>query len=433
MSFHLSIFTSFVISSWGIPLYGGIGELGYYFVDVLVGTPAQRISAILDTGSDGLSITCSTCASCGAIHMDPFYNPDISETFARLEKCPASHLRNTDCIFEKRYLEGSSLKGKIISDVISFENSQINKTMGFGCIESETKLFMEQAANGLMGLAPQAKTNWLFSNEKIEAFSLCLSRHGGELEFYHTRPQPGEAVLLQYRNGHYVVEPLKIGLKDSKNYSWEWETDEIMKYLGDEVLIDSGSTETYLVSEFYDKIVSHIRERVRNSAFEPPIIEDPTGPALCWLSDVTETINPLLPEILFTFPKILRDDNTTVVFNNYTYFSASRTCLGIASNGRLKRTDLGASWLINRKIILTSSQGWATFEPTQCEEHRIETRQPVIPLPGHIERNRVKYFLPVLSAVIMMTALLIHIVRRHILFPYRGYDSVIADTNEHTS
>jgi len=414
----------------GIPVYGGISELGYYFVDVVLGTPAQRISAILDTGSEGLSVTCSPCSNCGDSHMDPFYNSRISSTFSRLDQCPASNLRHSGCSFEKRYLEGSSLKGRMFSELITFNGTKLSKTMSFGCIESETKLFREQKANGLMGLAPLPRTTWLFSEERIESFSLCLSTQGGDLDFYTSLAKPSRAVPLLYRNGHYVVSPLSVGI-NCTGFSWESKGDE---YLGKEVLLDSGSTETYLVSGLYEMLVSKIKERTSGFAEM-----DESGQSLCWKDDVRSIVNPLLPEIIFSFALVSGDGIDRIRFGNYTYFSGSLTCLTVASNAGLNRTDLGASWMIGRKVTLTSSAGWALFESANCTLRSMESRQPVIALPGQLEpASTYSSSLFALIAVFLVLAVfLLNILKRNILFVSRSviYESIPfpSDQNDHST
>ena len=46
-------------------LYGNIYNYAYWFVDILVGTPQQRVSVIVDTGSAITAFACSLCENCG--------------------------------------------------------------------------------------------------------------------------------------------------------------------------------------------------------------------------------------------------------------------------------------------------------------------------------------------------------------------------------
>ena len=370
------------------PIYGGISDFGYYFVDVRIGSPPQRLSAILDTGSEGLSLTCTTCRSCGDHHMDPFFNPAISSSFSRLSQCPAANLRNPDCIFEKRYLEGSVLKGKMYAEHISFANH--NKNMTFGCIDSETRLFLDQKADGIMGLAPLPKTHWLYSAPNpVMGFSICLNSSGGDLQFHG--PDIGgpdnTSIGLAYKEGHYVIEPMEVRV--GANWTSAGQQSAIDTYLGNQVLIDSGSTITYLKDSLFQIVLTQIRAALvpHNQAF----VEVPGGTSLCWRSNAgyPAHLAKLVPVITLVFsPK----NGTSVIPIRFANYATSETidatdiksCLTIASNAGLARTDLGASWMLGKKVTLTSAAGWASVVETPCTERLIGSRPPVVPVEGQL-------------------------------------------------
>jgi hypothetical protein len=47
----------------------GNATLGYYYINLYVGTPPQEQSVIIDTGSGQLAMPCSRCVSCGNSHI----------------------------------------------------------------------------------------------------------------------------------------------------------------------------------------------------------------------------------------------------------------------------------------------------------------------------------------------------------------------------
>lgn len=51
-----------------IRVYGN-ASLGYYYVNLYIGTPPQEQSVIVDTGSGQLALPCSKCESCGSSHI----------------------------------------------------------------------------------------------------------------------------------------------------------------------------------------------------------------------------------------------------------------------------------------------------------------------------------------------------------------------------
>lgn len=395
------------------PIYGGLSDFGYYFVDVLVGSPPQRMSAILDTGSEGLSVACSTCTSCGTSHMDPFFNPSASETFSRLPECPASNLRNPECTFEKRYLEGSLLKGKVFNDVVSVSESAVVKRAKFGCIEKETKLFLEQKANGIFGLAPLSKTDWLFGgSSNVHSFSVCLAREGGDILFHagDTTTRPETSIPLSYREGHYVVSPSSI----SVGQDWTVSTGNISSYVGAEVLVDSGSTVTY----FTDKLYRIIMERIRKSISHLKLQEDISGPAVCFIVEGKEEVQKFLPNISISFQGVKEGHVVSTTFSNYTYSVSAKECLTFASNAGLDRTDLGASWMIGKNITFSSSSGWMQIDPsTACTNRPISERPPVEPVEGQLNREpefSVSAMVGLVAIMLSMGVVLFFITRRSI-------------------
>ena len=361
-----------------VPVYGGLGDFGYYFADVLIGTPQQRMSAIIDTGSEGLFVTCASCDSCGQVHMDPFYNPDISSSFKVPDQCPvaASHLRNPTCIFEKRFLEGSILRGHLVSDQVAIGTANSRRELGFGCIETESKLFLNQKANGIMGLAPA-----FGRKNNIHAITLCLSKMGGEFDLVESSiEEPEKSTLLEYRDNHYVVSPSAVSIVSADGSSVHWsvsEPTEVQEQLGQKVLIDSGSTITYLNDALFVRVISLIRKAIRDG-----LKEDFSGPAICWRHESDFEIE--LPIIRLSFSRRNSGDNFHIDFSNYVTIEPQKTCLTIASNHKLVRTDLGASWLVDKEVMLSASAGWAKIEEKRCPEHPFSSRKLVEALPGQV-------------------------------------------------
>lgn len=402
---HVTILLFLPVPVQLVPLYGGTRDFGYYFVDAAVGTPPQRLAAIVDTGSEGLTVTCTACIDCGIVHLDPFFNPDISSTFERLEQCSAGRLRSPSCTFEKKYLEGSSLRGRFFIDNIQILGAPIIKKSPFGCIESETKLFLQQKANGIFGLAPSQNINFLTSQTPVEAFSVCLADLGGELDFYSVMSIPDRAIPLLYRDNHYVVEPVEINIQGNMNtlfWSSSSTTDPISTYIGTKALIDSGSTITYLRDSFYQILMKYIDDQLLE--IRSKLNEEKNGPSRCWLHANGIVIAAYLPIIQFTFAQVKGNETVSVSFKDYTNteqagLGKEKTCLTVASNNRLSRTDLGASWMLNKRITFSTSAGWLHIAESPCPRTSIDDRLPVVPLPGQIVERINFYDLHVIAII----------------------------------
>lgn len=196
-------------------------------MDVLVGSPPQRQSVILDSGSSLLGFPCSDCGRYCGKHLDPALNVSLSETaepYSCFDErcvlagrqhnlCGSSGQSLNSCLYYQVYSEGSSIEGFYFSDKIGFAPDDAisdpeQKTKGdrdgsfrdggevrqirynhIGCHSRETILFTTQQANGILGVSfpKNGKQATLLDamlgsmTENPKLFSLCAGEHGGEL------------------------------------------------------------------------------------------------------------------------------------------------------------------------------------------------------------------------------------------------------------
>lgn len=110
------------------PLFQGRG-IHYSFI--WVGTPPQRVSVIMDTGSHHTAFPCVGC-KCGKhvspsipartltlirpSQMDPHWDPNLSST-SHIKTCGAL-TGNSRCFFRQSYSEGSSWHAYKVSDTV---------------------------------------------------------------------------------------------------------------------------------------------------------------------------------------------------------------------------------------------------------------------------------------------------------------------------
>lgn len=96
---------------------------GTHFIHLHCGTPPQKQTLIIDTGSDVTGFVCKGCRNCGSQHN--VFDPDQSSTYQKLTcsdclrgKC-TKKLRNNPghCYMEASYREGSGWKANEVMDV----------------------------------------------------------------------------------------------------------------------------------------------------------------------------------------------------------------------------------------------------------------------------------------------------------------------------
>ena len=185
-----------------------------HYTWVYAGTPPQRASVIVDTGSALMAFPCSGCDGCGN-HTDLPFDADNSSTLVHVKcsqqsfyQCKGCNLPSDTCAISQSYLEGSSWKASVVEDVVylggdsSFDNEVMRNKYGtlyqFGCQNVETGLFVTQVADGIMGLSRTDNhiVAKLHRENKIPSnlFSLCFIEDGGTMSVGqpHTAAHRGE-------------------------------------------------------------------------------------------------------------------------------------------------------------------------------------------------------------------------------------------------
>lgn len=186
-----------------VPLSQGYGT---HYVNLWVGSPTpQRQTVIADTGSHFTAFPCVGCHKCGAEHhTDPHFDPEQSETFHALQcsecvatstTCDASlPVGEQQCHFTQSYTEGSSWKAYQARDLVYGGGQDVLHAANpldhqmaipflFGCLTSETGLFVTQLATGIMGMSAHELTlvKQLYNAGKLEhnLFAMCFRRELG--------------------------------------------------------------------------------------------------------------------------------------------------------------------------------------------------------------------------------------------------------------
>ncbi|KAL7687324.1 putative aspartic peptidase A1 family, aspartic peptidase domain superfamily, xylanase inhibitor [Plasmopara halstedii] len=247
-----------------VPLHLGLGT---HYTWVYAGTPPQRASVIVDTGSALMAFPCSGCDGCGN-HTDQPFDTVNSSTLVHVTcehetifRCSECKLQSDTCKFSQSYLEGSTWKATVVEDIVylggdsSFHDVSMRNHYGthfqFGCQNAETGLFVTQVADGIMGLsnADNHIVAKLHRENKIpnNLFSLCFTENGGSMAI-------GEPFKSAHRGSIDYVKLLadrstthfyNVNMKDIRINNVSIQAKE-EAYTRGHYIIDSGTTDSYL-------------------------------------------------------------------------------------------------------------------------------------------------------------------------------------------
>jgi hypothetical protein len=256
---------------------------------------------------------CRNCGQ--ELHTDPYFDPSKSETFEYLkgcEECPnecrtnknhvlASNINSSSsghvlpkyyCPLSQSYTEGSSWKGILAKDGLYCGGSDILEAADpvdrqfsipflFGCLQESTGLFATQLANGIMGLSAHELTlpKQIYNTGLLEynVFALCFRKElktskrgvtagsmtlGGVSSALDTTPMIYAKNVASF--GWFTVHVRRMYMASSSTMSsilfdtvestkniHRLNLDETLVNAGKGVIVDSGTTDSYLSEHLF--------------------------------------------------------------------------------------------------------------------------------------------------------------------------------------
>ncbi|KAG7366200.1 aspartic peptidase domain containing protein [Nitzschia inconspicua] len=253
---------------------------GSHHAHMYIGSPPQRQTLIIDTGSKAMAFPCKTCKKCSACcgsHASPYFDPEVSTTH-RVSKCGSCLLEGISscslfgdlCTFSQKYTEGSSWTATEVEDVVWLGTPDVVECLedhmgtlaipySFGCQTSSKGLFRKQYADGILGLSihDSSLIRALYLEGLIprNAFSLCFTHVGGHLSLGGSLPVPTQymggmtTTPITHEHGYYSVEVVSLSIGEKIIISKDLYSDLLDDMnSGKGCIFDSGTTDSFFPS-----------------------------------------------------------------------------------------------------------------------------------------------------------------------------------------
>ncbi|KAL2347158.1 hypothetical protein Fmac_001158 [Flemingia macrophylla] len=348
------------------PVHAGNGE---YLMELAIGTPPESYPAVLDTGSDLIWTQCKPCTQCYK-QPTPIFDPSKSSSFSKVScgsnlciALPSSSCSD-GCEYVYSYGDYSTSQGVLATETFTFGENKVHN-IGFGCGEDNEGDGFEQAS-GLVGLGRGPLS--LVSQLQAPRFSYCLT----------PTDDTKKSVLLlgsseNVKGAKEVTTPLlKNPLQPSFYYlslegisvgetllDIEKSTFEVGEDGSGGVIIDSGTTITYLQSKAFDAFKKEFVSQMNL----PLDKSSSTGLDVCF-SVPSETSQVEVPNVVFHF----KGGDLQLPADNYMIGDSNLgvACLAIGSAsgmsifGNVQQQNILVNHDLEKETI--------SFIPTSCDQ-----------------------------------------------------------------
>ncbi|XP_057457112.1 aspartic proteinase 36 [Lotus japonicus] len=268
-------------------------QVGLYFTTVQLGTPPVEFNVQIDTGSDVLWVSCSSCNGCpqttGLKIQLNFFDPGRSSTSSSIscsdKRCKAGiqtsdascSSQNNQCSYSFQYGDGSGTSGYYVSDMLHLDTisegsvtSNSSAPVVFGCSNQQSGDLTksDRAVDGIFGFGQQEMSVISqLSSQGIapRVFSHCLkgdSSGGGILvlgEIVEPNIVYTPLVPLQ---PHYNLNLQSISVNGQ---TLQIDSSVFTTSNNRGTIVDSGTTLAYLAEEAYDPFVNAITAAIPQS------------------------------------------------------------------------------------------------------------------------------------------------------------------------
>ncbi|XP_047965937.1 aspartic proteinase CDR1-like [Salvia hispanica] len=347
------------------------GANGEYVMKFLIGTPPVEQLGIADTGSDLLWTQCLPCTQCYK-QDSPLFNPSKSRTFRPIscqsDLCQAAGSASCDdgnhCQYQVSYGDRSHTAGDVGTETISFGGKINFPKVAFGCGHDNDGTF-SQAGSGIVGLGGGAVSivNQLRSTTGGR-FSYCLTllnaNASSKISFGSDAVVSGSDVIstpLVKKSPdtfyYLTLEGFSVGDKrteiGSSKAGFGGSVEE------GNIIIDSGTTLTFVPQEFYDGVEAALVE-----AIDAQRTSDPQGTfGLCYRVSGGQGIESPPLTVHFTGADVVVE-----AVSLFVEVSEGLVCLTLVPSQEL--AIYGNLFQMNYHVGYDLVKGEVSFQKTDC-------------------------------------------------------------------
>lgn len=283
--------------------------LGVQFMaNFSIGDPPVPQLLTMDTGSNLFWIQCLPCIKCFQ-QTSPLFDPSKSFTYTKIScKCPSCSVfsgdkcdANDNCKFSHRYLDGTTVAGLLGTEALTFGTSDEGvitvSELVFGCAHDNNAFGGEPS--GIIGLGP---SNISLVTQLGSKFSYCL---GSIMDPKYTHNVlilgggahlEGDSTPVEVFNDLYHLTLESISLGETQLEIDPYVFKRTTEGKGG-VVIDSGTTLTFLMPEGYEPVASEVK-RLLDGKLERSY--DPYIPNLCYKGVINRDLTGF-PVVTFHF------------------------------------------------------------------------------------------------------------------------------------
>ncbi|XP_050234669.1 probable aspartic protease At2g35615 [Mercurialis annua] len=379
-SFHRSIlrasrFKPALIQSDIVP--GG----GEYLMRISIGTPPVETLAIADTGSDLIWIQCQPCEMCYNQTYSPIFDPRQSTSYrsvicgtkfcneldSQARSCDARGFVRT-CGYTYSYGDQSFSDGHLAVERLGLGSPVHSQKIAFGCGTKNGGTF-DELGSGIIGLGGGSMSLISQLGTKISRkFSYCLIptseksnlnttskiSFGTDIKISGTDDNLVSTPLVPKKPDTYyylTLEAISVGNK-TLPYTNLWNGNVV----NGNIIIDSGTTLTFLDSEFFSELEPAIEEAVKAER-----VSDPHGQFSMCFRDEKEIDLPVITVHFSNADVELQAVNTFAKVEEDLVCFTMIPSNDIAIFGNLAQMNFLVGYDLEKKSV--------SFLPTDCTKH----------------------------------------------------------------